>query len=123
MNELNQTTDTRYDAGKVAIVLPIKNSLLLSCATIYSCQLDGKGKSMVIAQDGQATVKKPCWLHLDFTNAQTIDWINSTELLPDLVKDELLKPNQIAKEIRFDSGILVGLLLTNTGNINQICLL
>jgi len=107
MNELNQTTSTHYHARKVAAVLPIKNSLLLSCTSIYSCQLDGKGKSTTIAQDGQATVKQPCWLHLDITNAKTIEWVNSTELLPELVKDELLKPNQIAKETRFDSGILV----------------
>jgi len=107
MNELNQTTSTHYHAGKVAAVLPIKNSLLLSCTSIYSCQLDGKGKSTTITQDGQATVKQPCWLHLDITNAKTIEWVNSTELLPELVKDELLKPNQIAKETRFDSGILV----------------
>ncbi|WP_392562574.1 zinc transporter ZntB [Orbus sturtevantii] len=107
MSESSQTNNTNYDAELIAPVLSIKNSLLLACAPIYSCQLDGKGKSMAIVADGQATVKQPCWLHLDFTNSQTIDWMRSTELLPELVKEELLKPNQIAKEIRFDSGILV----------------
>ncbi|WP_392551569.1 zinc transporter ZntB [Orbus wheelerorum] len=107
MNELNQTVAPNHDSTTVPAILPIKNSLLLSCAPIYSCQLDGKGKSIAIAPDGQATVKQPCWLHLDFTNPQTIDWVNSTQLLSDLAKEELLKPIQIAKEARFDSGILV----------------
>lgn len=107
MNEPNETSNSNNTSVPVKTILPIKNSQLLSCDPIYSCQLDGKGKSFAIKEDGMATVKQPCWLHLDFTNPQTIEWMNTTELLSPLIKSELLKPNQIAKETRFETGILV----------------
>ncbi len=88
-------------------VLPIKNALLLPSAPIYSCQLDGKGSAIAINEDDEATIKRPCWLHLDFKKKETIDWINKIDILPVLAKKELIKPNQISKEIRFDKGILV----------------
>lgn len=107
MSEINPTTDNSTQADQGKVVVPIKNSQLLSCTPIYSCQLDGKGNVLKIDENGEATVKQPCWLHLDFTNPQTIEWIKNTTILPDLVKDELIRPNQIPKEARFDTGILV----------------
>lgn len=80
---------------------------LISAKPVFSCQFDGKGKANPLSNDCQATVQKPCWIHLDFAKSETIKWINQTKLIPDLVKNELIKPNQISKEIRFDTGILV----------------
>ncbi|KFA59223.1 Magnesium and cobalt transport protein CorA [Gilliamella apicola] len=57
--------------------------------------------------DNEASVQQPSWIHLNFANPDTIKWINETNLIPELVKNELIKPNQISKEIRFDTGILV----------------
>ncbi|XKM13679.1 zinc transporter ZntB [Orbaceae bacterium ac157xtp] len=88
-------------------VKPIKGQLLLQANATISCQLDGKGKTHPITSHTEATTKNPCWLHLDFSDPKTIDWINHTTLIPDLAKKELLKPNQSPKEIRFDSGILI----------------
>lgn len=107
MNESASVGEVVPLAGKQTKTVPVDNSLLLTSAAIYSCQFDGSGKAMPIRADRQATSNQPCWLHLDFTDPQTIAWINSTQLLPDLVKEELIKHNQIAKETRFDSGILV----------------
>lgn len=80
---------------------------LLASQPIFSCQLDGKGKAVSLDENSEASVEKPCWIHLDFAKPETINWIHSTTIIPDLVKSELIKPNQISKEIRFDSGILV----------------
>lgn len=107
MSDSLLSVDSSITTVKSTKVLPVSNALLLAAAPIYSCQFDGKGKANPIVAQGQATISEPCWLHLDFANQETIDWINATELLPELVKEELIKPNQIAKETRFDTGILV----------------
>lgn len=82
-------------------------SQFLAAKPIFSCQLDGKGKAVSLNNQSEASIQQPCWLHLDFAKSETINWIRSTDLIPDLVKNELIKPNQISKEIRFESGILV----------------
>ena len=69
--------------------------------------MDGKGKANPLSEQTEVSVKQPYWIHLDFANSETINWINQTNLIPDLVKNELIKPNQFPKEIRCDSGILV----------------
>ncbi|WP_294615389.1 zinc transporter ZntB [uncultured Gilliamella sp.] len=86
-------------------VVPV--SRFLASEPVFSCQLDGKGKAISLNKESEASVQQPCWIHLDFAKTETINWINSTDLIPDLVKTELIKTNQISKEIRFDSGILV----------------
>ncbi|OCG21890.1 hypothetical protein A9G11_07815 [Gilliamella sp. wkB108] len=85
----------------------IPASRFVSAEPVFSCQLDGKGKAIPLSNQSEATIQQPCWIHLDFAKPETIKWIRSTDLIPDLVKNELIKPNQISKEIRFDSGILV----------------
>jgi zinc transporter len=85
----------------------ISVSNLLAAKPIFSCQLDGKGNANPLNVDNEASVQQPSWIHLNFANPDTIQWINETNLIPELVKNELIKPNQISKEIRFDTGILV----------------
>ncbi|OCG64692.1 hypothetical protein A9G48_02095 [Gilliamella sp. wkB18] len=85
----------------------ISVSNLLAAKPIFSCQLDGKGNANPLNVDNEASVQQPSWIHLNFANPDTIKWINETNLIPELVKNELIKPNQISKEIRFDTGILV----------------
>lgn len=85
----------------------ISISQFLAAKPEFSCQLDGKGKAKPLSNQSEASIQEPCWIHLDFAKPETINWIRSTDLIPDLVKNELIKPNQISKEIRFDSGILV----------------
>ncbi|MCX8675422.1 zinc transporter ZntB [Gilliamella sp. B2865] len=80
---------------------------LLAAHPVFSCQLDGKGKANPLNDKSEASISQPYWIHLDFAKSETINWINQTNLIPDLVKNELIKPNQFPKEIRFDTGILV----------------
>lgn len=107
INKSNQMGISTQISGKKTAVSPIKNSLLVASSPIYSCQLMGNGCAKPIDINGESTIEQPCWLHLDFTNPQTIDWINTTTLLPKLVKEALIKPNQISKETRFDNGVLI----------------
>ncbi|WP_081302227.1 zinc transporter ZntB [Gilliamella sp. Nev3-1] len=85
----------------------ISVSHLLDAKPAFSCQLDGKGKAMPLNEQSVPSVTQPFWIHLDFAKQETINWINTTHLVPDLIKNELIKSNQISKEIRFESGILV----------------
>ena len=80
---------------------------LLAAKPVFSCQLDGKGKANSLNDKTEASKTQPYWIHLDFAKSETINWINQTNLIPDLVKNELIKPNQFPKEIRCDAGILV----------------
>ncbi|RKS87373.1 zinc transporter [Orbus hercynius] len=107
MNETSLTVESTQNVVKSTNVLPIKNALLIASNPLYCGQLDGNGKIISLDPNGESTTKQPGWLHLDFASQETIDWINSTDILPELVKEELIKPNQIAKEVRFDRGILV----------------
>lgn len=107
MNKVNDLIKSDCYIDKARTVTPIKNTLLLSSHPIVGFQFDGKGNATAIDPNGEATIKQPCWLHLDFAKQETIKWINSTDLLPNFVKRELIRPNQISKETRFDSGILV----------------
>ncbi|MDF7667551.1 zinc transporter ZntB [Orbaceae bacterium ESL0727] len=89
----------------------ISSSLFMSAEPIYFCQLDGKGNAAEVTKHTEmlATVAHPCWIHLDYTKKSTIDWINSTDLLPPLAKKGLIGHDQIPKEMRFDTDILVTL--------------
>ena len=69
--------------------------------------MNGKGKANSLNEKSEASTTQPYWIHLDFAKSETINWINRTKLIPELVKNELIKPNQFPKEIRCDSGILV----------------
>ena len=80
---------------------------LLAAQPVFNCQLNGKGKANSLNEKSEASTTQPYWIHLDFAKSETINWINRTKLIPELVKNELIKPNQFPKEIRCDSGILV----------------
>jgi zinc transporter len=86
---------------------PILISELLAGQPIFSCQLDGKGNANFLNDKSDLSTAHPYWIHLDFAKSETISWINETKLIPDLIKNELIKPNQYPKEIRYDSSILV----------------
>ncbi|WP_176701417.1 zinc transporter ZntB [Gilliamella sp. Choc5-1] len=85
----------------------ISVSHLLEANPAFCCQLDGKGKAIPLNEHSVPSVSQPFWIHLDFAKQETVNWINTTNLVPDLIKNELVKPNQISKEIRFESGVLV----------------
>lgn len=86
---------------------PVESKLLMSSNPILSCQLDGKGSCVSITSETIVTTKMPCWIHLDYTNPETIAWFNATTLLPEAAKSALIEHNQIPKEMRFDNAMLV----------------
>lgn len=75
---------------------------------IYCCQLDGKGHMLPIHADSLATVANPCWIHLDYMDTQSINWLKNTPLVPEIAKVALLESAPVlAREVRFDNSLLV----------------
>ncbi|WP_392565232.1 zinc transporter ZntB [Utexia brackfieldae] len=81
----------------------------LDAKPVFCCQLTGKGDKTALQPDSQASNAKPFWIHLDYQDKQTVEWIKNTQLLPDIAKTSLISKNQTAKSIRFDThrGMLV----------------
>ena len=56
---------------------------------VYAYQLDGKGGATPIDPASEVTSEKPCWIHLDYTLPASGEWLSTTPLLPDAVRDAL----------------------------------
>ena len=42
-----------------------------------------------IEQDDKITCDAPCWLHLDYAHPASAEWLSTTPLLPDSVREAL----------------------------------
>lgn len=56
---------------------------------IYALQLDGQGGSRALTDQLQASLAQPAWLHLDYREAPIRDWLATTPLLPDPLRQSL----------------------------------
>lgn len=76
---------------------------------IISCQLDGKGGLIPIDDSDVLTCDKPCWLHLNYTHSESADWLASTPLLPDSVRDALGGDSMRPRVNRLSDGTMITL--------------
>jgi len=76
---------------------------------IISCQLDGKGGLIPIDDSDVLTCDKPCWLHLNYTHRESADWLVSTPLLPDAVRDALGGDSMRPRVNRLGDGTMITL--------------
>ncbi|CNE92824.1 zinc transporter ZntB [Yersinia nurmii] len=76
---------------------------------VYAYQLDGKGGVTPIAPDAVATAQHPCWLHLDYTRQESINWLRNTPLLPEVVRDGLSGDSMRPKVTRLGDGTMITL--------------
>ena len=56
----------------------IEGKALQVSDAIISCQLDGKGGMIPIAEDEVIQCEQPCWLHLNYTHRKSAEWLQST---------------------------------------------
>lgn len=87
----------------------IKGKELQISDAVYAYQLDGKGGVNEINTQCVASVEKPCWLHLDYTLPASEQWINTTSLLPDNVREALAGESVRPKVLRMGEGTLITL--------------
>ncbi|WP_114196167.1 zinc transporter ZntB [Edaphovirga cremea] len=76
---------------------------------VYAWQLDGKGGVTRIDPAGFVNCDRPCWLHLDYTLPGSQQWLSTTPLLPDVVRDALAGESMRPRVTRLGDGTMITL--------------
>jgi Mg2+ and Co2+ transporter CorA len=50
---------------------------------------DGRGGARPLEDNDEIDSEHPCWLHLNYTHMDSAEWLASTPLLPNSVRDAL----------------------------------
>ncbi|AJI94200.1 corA-like Mg2+ transporter family protein [Yersinia ruckeri] len=87
----------------------VAGTMLQISDAVYAYQLDGKGGVTPIAVDAVATSQQPCWLHLDYTRQESIEWLRNTPILPDVVRAGLAGDSLRPKVTRLGDGAMITL--------------
>jgi len=91
----------------------IKGNELQVADAVYAYQLNGKGGVREIDDQTQASQQDPCWLHLDYSQPASQQWISNTPLLPDNVREALAGNSVRPKVLRMGEGTLITLRCIN----------
>lgn len=67
----------------------IKGSELNVPDAVFAWQFDGQGGVKPLTDSDAIDKDRPCWLHLNYTHADSAEWLASTPLLPNSVRDAL----------------------------------
>ncbi|EFM20765.1 MULTISPECIES: zinc transporter ZntB [Pantoea] len=91
----------------------IEGKALQVSDAIISCQLDGKGGMIPIAEDEVIECEQPCWLHLNYTHSKSAEWLQSTPQIPDAVRDALAGDSMRPRVSRLGDGFMIVLRSVN----------
>lgn len=91
----------------------IQGSELNVSDAIFAWQLDGQGGARAIDNDARIDKHQPCWLHLNYTNEESADWLSASPLLPNTVRDALSGESQRPRVSRLGEGALITLRCIN----------
>lgn len=91
----------------------IEGKALQVSDAIISCQLDGKGGMIPIAEDDVIHCDRPSWLHLNYTHRQSAEWLQSTPQIPDAVRDALAGDSMRPRVSRLGDGFIIVLRSVN----------
>lgn len=80
---------------------------------IIACQLDGHGGSVPIQNGHELQGNQPYWLHLNYAHPDSAEWLASTPLLPDAVRDALAGESMRPRVSRLGGGFLITLRTIN----------
>jgi len=76
---------------------------------VYAYQLDGKGGVTSIDYDDKVTCDEPCWLHLDYAHPASAEWLTTTPLLPDAVREALSGESSRPRVSKVGEGTMITL--------------
>ncbi|AHG18212.1 zinc transporter [Chania multitudinisentens RB-25] len=76
---------------------------------VYAYQLDGKGGITPIDYENKITRDEPCWLHLDYAHSTSAEWLATTPLLPDVVREALSGESTRPRVSRLGDGTMITL--------------
>lgn len=91
----------------------IEGKALQISDAIIACQLDGKGGVVPIEDKDVIHCERPCWLHLNYTHQQSAEWLQSTPLIPDAVRDALAGDSMRPRVSRLGDGFMIVLRSVN----------
>ncbi|WP_191922169.1 zinc transporter ZntB [Pantoea agglomerans] len=91
----------------------IEGKALQVSDAIISCQLDGKGGMIPIAEGEVIQCEQPCWLHLNYTHRKSAEWLQSTTQIPDAVRDALAGDSMRPRVSRLGDGFMIVLRSVN----------
>ncbi|SCC05041.1 zinc transporter ZntB [Kosakonia oryziphila] len=80
---------------------------------VFALRLDGKGGVKPLEDDDIITEQTPCWVHLNYTNRESAQWLASTPLLPNSVRDALSGESTRPRVNRLGEGTLITLRCIN----------
>ncbi|WP_312979044.1 zinc transporter ZntB [Atlantibacter sp.] len=91
----------------------IKGSELNVPDAVFAWILDGKGGVKPLDNDDTIDKEHPCWLHLNYTHPESAQWLATTPLLPNTVRDALAGESTRPRVTRMGDGTLITLRCIN----------
>lgn len=91
----------------------IKGSEVNVPDAVIAWLLDGHGGVKPLQDDAVIDKDHPCWLHLNYANPESSQWLTETPLLPNLVRDALAGESLRPRVTRMGDGTLITLRCIN----------
>lgn len=91
----------------------IKGSELNVSDAVFAWILDGKGGVKPLDDNDSVDKAHPCWLHLNYTHPHSAEWLATTPLLPNTVRDALEGESTRPRVTRMGDGTLITLRCIN----------
>jgi len=80
---------------------------------VFAWLLDGKGGVKPLEDSDVITQQTPCWVHLNYTNQESAQWLSSTPVLPNSVRNALAGESLRPRVSRMGEGTLITLRCIN----------
>ena len=96
----------------------VYGSLFQNSNPVHAFQLNGDGGLLPIDVNASATQQSPFWLHYDYKNQDSFQWIQQSDLFNEQVKSALSGHSGRWRIIRVGDGVLLTLQTLNT-NMGQ----
>ena len=84
----------------------------LPTAVVFALRLDGQGGAEKLVP-GSALPAEDVWMHLDYSSPHAYEWIKTSPLLPDGVRDSLQGDSSRPKLVKANGGMLLTLRCIN----------
>ena len=91
----------------------IKGSELNVPDAVFAWVFDGQGGVKPLVDSDTIDKEHPCWLHLNYTHVDSAEWLASTPLLPNNVRDALGGESTRPRVTRIGDGALITLRCIN----------
>lgn len=91
----------------------IKGSEVSVPDAVFAWLLDGKGGVKPLEDEDVISSEHPCWLHLNYTHPDSAQWLATTPLLPNNVRDALAGESLRPRVSRLGEGTLITLRCIN----------